>query len=142
MKRKYAKNSLIAKYAQEVGTSGLSGWTDGPIVLLAHRIPSNEHFGHMINHSPCPSCRNVSHVVKLIDGRPQYIFRTKRAIEAGEELLRDYGDKYEWPMGNVECPACGSKKDTVSPSSFLSLQVWLGMVNYFLVLFVMRFTAV
>lgn len=114
LNRKYGKNSSIPKYAQEVGTSGLSGWTAGPIVLLAHNIPPNQHFGHLINHSPCQSCRNVGHIVKLIAGRPQYIFRAKRTIEAGEELLRDYGDKYEWPMGVVECPACGIQKETVS----------------------------
>lgn len=111
---KRTQNSSIAAYAQEVGTSGLSGWTGGPIVLLAHKVPAMQHFGHLINHSPCKGCQNVTHVVKLIKGRPHYIFRTKRAIEPGEQLLRDYGDLYHWPNDTIECPSCGAVKASVS----------------------------
>lgn len=114
LKLPHWKNSSVADYAQQVGTSGLSGWNKGPIVLLAHKIPVNQHFGHLINHSPCRGCQNVVHVSKLISGRPHLIFRARRTIDAGEQLLRDYGDEYHWPNSTIECPKCGKKKDIVT----------------------------
>ena len=102
----------VANYAQEVSTSGLAGWRHGPIVLLAHDLPADSHYGHLINYSPCASCCNLVQTVKLIDGEPQLIFRAKRKIAKDEQLLRDYGDKYVWPDGKAECPGCGHVKET------------------------------
>ena len=116
LKSTHEKGSLIPKYAQQVGTSGLAGWTDGPIVLLAHDLPGDQHYGHLINHSPCQRCRNVCHVVKVIAGQPRYLFRATRNIDIGEQLLRNYGDEYPWPNNVVECPACGKQKHKVSMS--------------------------
>lgn len=107
-----SKDPCLASYAQEVGTSGLVGWNKGPIVLLAHDIPENTHYGHLINHTPCSACCNLAQVVKMVDNRPHLIFRTKRIIEKGEQLLRDYGDQYLWPNKTVECPRCGNTKET------------------------------
>ena len=102
----------VANYAQEISTSGIVDWPRGPIVLLAHNIPVNAHYGHLINHSPCQSCRNVSQTVQMIGSRPQLIFRARRHIKKNDQLLRDYGEQYVWPNQKVECPACGSVKET------------------------------
>ena len=76
----------VASYAQEVSASGIAAWPQGPIVLLAHDIPDNTHYGHLINHSPCQACRNVSQTVQLIGSRPQLIFRARRHIKKNEQL--------------------------------------------------------
>lgn len=96
----------VDNYAQEIAGR------DGPIVLLAHDVSAESHFGHLINHTPCQSCCNLTQVVQRFHDNDVLIFRAKRRIKNGEQLLRDYGEDYLWPDHKVECPECGVVKAT------------------------------
>ena len=102
----------VYKYAHELPTAGLPGFEADYIVVLAHNISAESHYGHMINHSPCESCCNLTEKVELINGRPQLMFGAKREIRKGDQLLKNYGECYVWPDNQVECPTCGTVEKT------------------------------
>ena len=105
--RELFKDPRVANYAQEMEGP------QGPKVLLAHEVSANDHYGQIINHTPCTTCCNLTQVAMKIDDDTHLIFRAKRRISPGDQLLRDYGAEYKWPGDKVECPKCGTIKDTV-----------------------------
>jgi hypothetical protein len=68
-----------------------------------HYETTSFSFGKMLNHSA--TCANVDKKVFQDDlGQPVVLMRTKRSLEAGEELVHDY-DKYygDLPLCTVNC---------------------------------------
>lgn len=77
-----------------------SDWVQKPLYQFNPLSPSlpasvdatreTNRLGRLINHSKCGNCQTKLHD---IDGVPHLILIASRDIEAGEELLYDYGDR-------------------------------------------------
>ena len=97
------QDARVAQYAQEMEGR------DGPQVLLAHDVPADEHYGHLINHTPCRSCCNLSQVVQLI-GRAAIIvsylkLSGKFSLESSSSVIMDHnisGLMTKWNALSVE----------------------------------------
>lgn len=74
-----------------------------------HCDPEKLTFGAMMNHSKRhPNCIKKLHQSKK--GKPVVVLKALRNIDAGEELLHDYGTKYEeLPPCSVNCRLCDGR---------------------------------
>lgn len=61
-----------------------------PVPASVDATRETNRLGRLINHSKCGNCQTKLHD---IDGVPHLILIASRDIEAGEELLYDYGDR-------------------------------------------------
>ncbi|KRY74193.1 N-lysine methyltransferase SETD8-A [Trichinella pseudospiralis] len=97
-KRKFAHEEFVVEYRGELIESAEAQRREeryqknsriGCYILDATR--ESVHKGRLLNHSAKGS--NLKSKILEVNNRPHVIFLAKRDIEAGEELLYDYGDR-------------------------------------------------